>query len=110
MSFMEDPPDIDLGDGHKLWFTAHKPNRELNPGYADIPDTDRWGAIVSHGECYSGITFRGEAQALLAARGVFSDHALWDVLSWQPLTLAPSLLCRLCGDHGFIRAGRWERA
>ena len=24
------------------------------------------------------------------------------------LTIAPSLLCRACGNHGFIRDGRWE--
>jgi hypothetical protein len=31
----------------------------------------------------------------------------WDVLSKDPLTLAPSLQCRACGNHGFIRNGRW---
>lgn len=32
----------------------------------------------------------------------------WQVESWDPLTLSPSLLCRICGNHGFIRNGRWE--
>lgn len=31
----------------------------------------------------------------------------WDVISREPLTLSPSLLCK-CGNHGFIRNGRWE--
>lgn len=31
----------------------------------------------------------------------------WDVVSVKPLTLAPSLVCRACGHHGFIREGRW---
>jgi hypothetical protein len=31
----------------------------------------------------------------------------WDVQSWEPLTISPSLLCRACGHHGFIRGGRW---
>lgn len=31
----------------------------------------------------------------------------WDVLSWEPLTLSPSLLCRACGHHGFVQQGRW---
>jgi hypothetical protein len=26
------------------------------------------------------------------------------------LTVAPSLLCRTCGNHGFIREGRWVPA
>lgn len=34
----------------------------------------------------------------------------WDVLSLEPLTLSPSLLCRMCGSHGFIRDGRWVSA
>lgn len=33
----------------------------------------------------------------------------WQVESWEPLTLSPSLLCG-CGDHGFVREGRWVKA
>lgn len=36
------------------------------------------------------------------------DSVRWQVESLDPLTLSPSLLCRWCGHHGFIRAGRWE--
>lgn len=32
----------------------------------------------------------------------------WSVESRDPLTLHPSLLCRCCGHHGFLRQGRWE--
>lgn len=35
---------------------------------------------------------------------------LWRVESWEPLTLSPSLLCTRCGDHGFIRNGKWVPA
>lgn len=31
----------------------------------------------------------------------------WTVEQSDPLTLSPSLLCRACGCHGFIRSGRW---
>jgi hypothetical protein len=34
----------------------------------------------------------------------------WRVVSKEPLTISPSLLCRRCGHHGFIRAGRWVPA
>jgi len=30
------------------------------------------------------------------------------VASLEPLTLSPSLLCRSCNVHGYIRNGRWE--
>lgn len=32
----------------------------------------------------------------------------WTVESRDPLTLSPSLLCRRCGHHGFLRQGLWE--
>jgi len=34
----------------------------------------------------------------------------WTVESLQPLTLSPSLLCRKCGHHGFIKNGAWVPA
>jgi hypothetical protein len=34
----------------------------------------------------------------------------WTLVSREPLTLSPSLLCRLCGHHGFIRDGKWVPA
>ncbi len=35
------------------------------------------------------------------------DRSGWTVLQEDPLTLAPSLLCRTCGHHGFIQQGKW---
>ncbi len=115
---MDRPPDLDLGDGHLLWFFCWKPDRELNPQYKDVPDVDRAGAIVSHlapdgTDCMSSINFD-----LPMLREVFPNDNRWQVISWEPLTLAPSLLCRApldgfnghCGDHGFIREGKWVRA
>lgn len=31
----------------------------------------------------------------------------WKLESEQPLTLSPSLLCRACKLHGYIRDGKW---
>lgn len=40
--------------------------------------------------------------------GYGSDNAAkWKVESVSPLTLSPSILCRTCGNHGFIRQGKW---
>jgi hypothetical protein len=38
------------------------------------------------------------------------DNHRWKVEQWEPLTISPSVLCRRCGDHGFIREGKWVRA
>lgn len=31
----------------------------------------------------------------------------WQVVSWEPLTLSPSLLCEACNHHGFVQNGKW---
>lgn len=43
------------------------------------------------------------------------DHGTPDGMGWRlevddPLTVSPSLLCRACGHHGFIRNGKWVSA
>lgn len=35
------------------------------------------------------------------------DRQLWTVVSWQPLELSPSLHCLTCGNHGWIKGGKW---
>jgi len=49
--------------------------------------------------CGGFVPFRGFA-------GTGHAHR-WDVLSEEPLTLSPSLKCNTCGNHGYIREGRW---
>ena len=34
----------------------------------------------------------------------------WELVSRDPITLSPSLLCRICGHHGFVIDGRWVSA
>jgi len=97
---------IDLGSGHSATYVGWAPDRELNPQYSDLPDIERVGVIVDTGNgCSSMALFD-----LPAVRQVFPDRPVWTVEAWDPLTLSPSLLCQLCGDHGFIREGRWVSA
>lgn len=35
---------------------------------------------------------------------------VWQLVSREPLHVEPSVLCRACNDHGWIRNGRWEVA
>jgi hypothetical protein len=99
---------LNLGHGHTLRFVGWAPERDLNPQYVGIPDDPKTGAIVGHVKpdgayCEGFVWFDTPTNRALA-------HApLWAVESWEPLTISPSLLCS-CGDHGFIRAGRWEVA
>lgn len=66
------------------------------------------GLIESHPTadgrgCSGSVTFDvPEAEGLAGPR--------WTVESWEPLTISPSVLCRGCGHHGFIRDGAWVPA
>jgi hypothetical protein len=112
----------DLGAGHRLQWSVWQPDLGLNPQYADLfapealadnparaGDGIRVGAIVSHdradgGTCDGSITFDTPE-----GRRGWPNGPHWQVQSWEPLTLSPSLLCH-CGDHGYIREGRWVTA
>lgn len=68
---------------------------------------DNWIAIThwhknSEGKlCGGWVPFNVESEYILPGT------PKWEVESREPLTMSPSLLCG-CGNHGFIRNGRWE--
>ncbi len=68
------------------------------------------GLIESHprpdggGRCSGAVTFDVPETADLGPR------ARWTVHSLDPLHIEPSVLCRTCGHHGFIRGGEWVPA
>jgi hypothetical protein len=100
---------IDLGDNHTLTFVSWSPDRELNPQYDGIPDIEKYGGNIEHrkpdgSECWGFVTFDTEE-----TRKLEPTTPKWKVESWEPLTLSPSVLCRICGDHGFIKEGKWVK-
>lgn len=99
---------LDIGHGVTITSVGWAPDRELNPQYEGIPDIDSYGVIIDHPRpdgtcrCRGFVTFDTDA-----ARLVRADVPMWTVDQWEPLTISPSVLCKLCGHHGFIRDGRW---
>jgi hypothetical protein len=98
---------IDLGMGHSIRVAVWDPDLDLNPQAVKYKDRLplKCSGIVRHKTndgiaCEGAITFDSEI-----AREVFNGP-FWQVECWDPLTLSPSLLCK-CGDHGFIRQGKW---
>jgi hypothetical protein len=95
---------IDLGDGHTIRLLELHGHE--GQGYC--------GAIVRHEIAVSdayplgfdegAIHFDNDVGRLACPSGPW-----WHADSWEPLSLSPSLLCT-CGDHGFIREGKWVRA
>lgn len=92
------PHELDLGDNHRLIFANYK-------------DDEHVGATVEHlrpdgTQCSGWIAFEGRSWA----QQFNGTIATWKVEQDEPLTLSPSILCRACGDHGFVRNGKWVRA
>jgi hypothetical protein len=106
------PHDVDLGDGHWLdWATyeeekcggiiTHVKTEELKTQqraeYGDQP----W----IEGYCQGAFTIRGSKW-----HQVEPKRSSWEFDgNLKSPTLSPSFLCH-CGDHGFIRNGKWVRA
>lgn len=84
-------PRIDLGGGNSVEITGKQSK------------SGEWGLIWYHqrpdglGLCMGGISWDP------------ADAYHWDLVSREPLTVSPSLLCA-CGAHGFIRDGKWQPA
>jgi len=101
---------VDLGHDHYLAYSQWAPDRELNPHRAHLPDVEKYGALIFHTSAETGqpcagfVTFAGDVQ-----REVAPNAITWDVQSWEPLTIVPSVLCS-CGDHGFVSNGQWVPA
>jgi hypothetical protein len=91
--------NIDLGDGHTLHFVSYEGDERAGANvYHKKPDGSECGGFIA----FSGGKWASEFKE--------NPIATWDVQSFDPLTCSPSLLCRACGDHGFIRGGRWVKA
>lgn len=89
---------IDLGHGVTVTFTTWG-------------EHDPAGLIENHthpqtgNECGGGVLFD-----LPGIREAFPGRALWQIESLNPLTISPSLVCSVCGHHGWIKQGRWVPA
>lgn len=69
------------------------------------------GGITNHltpegKQCSGHISFAGRSWA----RSFDHKITTWELVQEDPLTVTPSLLCRACGDHGWIREGKWVPA
>lgn len=94
---MDGDLEHDIGHGVRIVYTSvgtHRPGGLIE--YHRTPEGR---------ECGGSVLFD-----LDGIRHAFPDRPVWTVESLDPLTLAPSILCRRCGHHGWIRLGRWEPA
>jgi hypothetical protein len=94
------------------------------------PDDEGW-TDLGHGVSWSPLVDRdGDLVALLErhdcapeSRGVgslplrteagmraFPDGPHWTLETQEPITITPSVRCRTCGKHGWIKGGEWVPA
>jgi hypothetical protein len=87
--------DLDIGDGHWIQWTEY--------------EGERCGGIIRHTDpkAESGMCAGAFFIKSLAA---FTNRPVWQMSgTFECPTLTPSFMCH-CGDHGFVRNGRWVRA
>ena len=90
---------IDIGHGHQIKFVSYDGDERTGINdYHLRPDGT---------QCSGWIPFEGGAWALSFEPGQIQA---WKVEQSEPLTISPSVLCRTCGNHGFIRNGKWVPA
>jgi len=87
---------LDLGGGHVLSRVVD--NDGTLTGFVD----DHPDARNPEQRCGGSVPLDGSRWA--------QPGRSWQLVSEEPLTLSPSLLCSACGDHGFVREGRWVQA
>ncbi|MDE2096690.1 MAG: hypothetical protein KGL39_05530 [Patescibacteria group bacterium] len=92
--------DLDLGDGHYLRFFRHQGVDHSTGGILYHPDPRS-----DTGWCSVGVYWERHYPEE-------QGKVTWTLQSGaaEPITLAPSIRCLTCGDHGFIRNGKWIRA
>lgn len=110
MMISELPERIDLGDGRTMkWVTFEGEHVmaaiEEHPRARDVALQN--GAIALKGEPCSGMMYLDVPELLEGWKGKVQT---WTVQQWNPPTLSPSVLCTFCGNHGFIRDGKWVPA
>ncbi len=116
---------IDLGDGHWAYpVKARQHPWKVGMTASPCPDPDECGCphlvevgfILAHDKrpddeacrhldaCEGAIWY-----ACAPGSDRRRERPVWTLVSRDPLHLEPSVACH-CGDHGFIRDGKWVRA
>lgn len=97
---------------NKTWedMAAEPGSIDLGNGSFFVKSLDRagqWIAITEWHKNPEGRLCGGWVPFNVVSEYILPGTPKWEVKSLDPLHLEPSLLCG-CGNHGWIRNGRWE--
>lgn len=98
---------LDFGSGYTGRWVGWSPDRSIPANaerYKNFPDLEKAMLMITcpHGE--GGVTVHPPEYA-----EIFKQPT-WTVVSWEPLTLTPSIHRIECGCHGYITDGKWVSA
>lgn len=105
--------DLDLGDGHWLDWAYYE--GELCGGIISHTKTEALKAKQRADPNYPDNAVDSPCQGAFTIAGSKWEQMRPGCAKWQMSgtkevpTLSPSFLCH-CGDHGWVRGGRWVRA
>lgn len=93
---------LDIGHNHKVKFFTHTNSGDVLTGAFILhpkgpKDT---GAYPGEDWCLGSVGFD-------IPENTSDTGAKWELRNLNPLHIEPSVLCD-CGDHGWIRNGKWE--
>lgn len=96
------PPEGAIHLGGEHWYVKVV---DKNDAWIGINEWHRHGKTGKI--CGGWVPFRTPA-----TDGYSTKRDRWDVSSYEPLTMSPSLACAMpdCGSHGFIENGAWRDA
>lgn len=84
-------------------------------GWTMLDDRNQYRVVSEHGEPIGVVWahIRPDRDEWCRGSALWKrrDHgSTWILVSLDPIHVEPSLLCRVCGAHGFLRAGGWTPA
>jgi hypothetical protein len=107
----------DLGTGHSYRFVVGDTHSwpdtyGMITNHDDGTQTTVTGIIETHPRTDNGQPCEGLVSFVRPLRPSEHEAArpVWIVNSLDPLDLDPSILCTVCGAHGYIRRGVWVNA
>lgn len=103
---------VDIGSGHQYVWLWRRPfnwpeERAWNAATDGLFPDDVYCIIEQHQRRDDPDTLC-EGEVHLRHPYDHTVGAVWKVNSWDPLDIDPSVLCPVCGSHGYIRSGKWE--
>jgi hypothetical protein len=107
---------LDFGDGMA---SAYSLGHDVLARWTVDKGGNRIGVHYSHPmpnppvpgrRCVGSIIFDTDQARAAVPEHFGNGRAVWQLHSLEPLDVSPSLLCRTCGHHGFIRQGAWVPA